>query len=187
MRILALCFILSTLIFNIEMQDDVIINTFNFPFGGPFMGLFVTLSIPLGLKNEDIFLGYNMEANYVLPENQTFLAYPPILGEGRVMRSSVYQLLSRKLSRFGYPGYECLLRLICDIAVHPVHISNGVLGDLIHILFTPSTSADEDFLEEYLEAERQGIESGNCSIYYKNCSESLLSLFTTVSDTKDIS
>ncbi|XP_045482072.1 uncharacterized protein LOC123686127 isoform X1 [Harmonia axyridis] len=178
-RMLKMVYVFYTIFVTVKMEDEEFINTIGFPFGGPFMGLFVTLSIPLGLKEEDVFLGYNMEANYVLPENQTSFSYPPILGERSITRSSVYQFLSNKLSRYGFPGYECLLRLICDTATHPINLTNGVLGDLLHVILTPSSSNETESLEAYLEAERQGIENENCFIYEKNCSYSILDFVTT--------
>ncbi|XP_045482075.1 uncharacterized protein LOC123686127 isoform X2 [Harmonia axyridis] len=82
-------------------------------------------------------------------------------------------------TRYGFPGYECLLRLICDTATHPINLTNGVLGDLLHVILTPSSSNETESLEAYLEAERQGIENENCFIYEKNCSYSILDFVTT--------
>lgn len=38
--------------------------------------------------------------------------------------------------RMGYPGRQCLLRSICETKRRDVHIHNGLLGDLLRIIFT---------------------------------------------------
>lgn len=38
--------------------------------------------------------------------------------------------------RAGYDGRECLLKAICETTQHPLEEHNGVLGDIVHILFT---------------------------------------------------
>lgn len=36
----------------------------------------------------------------------------------------------------GFNGHECLLRTICEAADLPLGLHNGVLGDIMHIVFT---------------------------------------------------
>ncbi|KAK9890451.1 hypothetical protein WA026_010537 [Henosepilachna vigintioctopunctata] len=173
--------LLSTLFLNVEVQEeDEFINPIRFPFGGPFMGIFVAISFPLGLKEEDISLSFNVEANYVLPENQTTLLYPPIYGERAITRMTAFNFIQSKLSEYGYPGYPCLLRMICDMAVHPIRFSNGVLGDLLYILLTPSSSFEIGLPPDYETAEKYGLENGHCKNYTKICSDSIVDFFSSV-------
>ncbi|KAL3290358.1 hypothetical protein HHI36_023700 [Cryptolaemus montrouzieri] len=183
-RLISFILVSSILISKIVMQDENedIPNPIRFPYGGPFMGIFVTLSLPLGLKEEDIFFAYNMEANYVLPENQTSFSYPPLLVGRSITRKSIFNLIEKKLSNLGYPGYPCMVRLICDNSVHPVKFLNGVVGDLLHILLTPSSSVDDDSPPEYENAEIYGLKNGNCEKYNSNCSYSIIDLFSTLYD-----
>lgn len=36
----------------------------------------------------------------------------------------------------GYNGHNCLLRAICEASEIPLGLDNGVLGDIMHIIFT---------------------------------------------------
>lgn len=36
----------------------------------------------------------------------------------------------------GYNGHDCLLRAICEAAIIPLGMHNGVLGDIMHIILT---------------------------------------------------
>lgn len=93
----------------------------------------------------------------------------------------------------GYNGHDCLLRAICEAAEIPLGLHNGVLGDLMHIIFTydlwtkeyffaeipnytfviffifsPSSSAKENILYDFYDAELHGTMS-MCKFYSKNC------------------
>lgn len=39
------------------------------------------------------------------------------------------------LSSFGYPGLDCLLKIICEVERFSLK-ENGVLGDILQIIFT---------------------------------------------------
>ncbi|XP_055706866.1 uncharacterized protein LOC129803954 [Phlebotomus papatasi] len=94
-------------------------------------------------------------------------------------RKKVYKMLESKLQNYGHPGRPCLLRAICDEAADPINEHNGVLGDVIHIILTPSTSVREDLNPEYYKAEELG-HSGDCSKYKKYCPQSLIDLISKV-------
>lgn len=63
--------------------------------------LFLAIALPLELDDYSVFVSYNFEGNYNLPQNQTEFTYPPILGEGRsgldINRETVYSALEHKL------------------------------------------------------------------------------------------
>lgn len=38
--------------------------------------------------------------------------------------------------RYSFDGKSCLLKAICDVSQHQYSQNNGLIGDIIHILFT---------------------------------------------------
>ncbi|KAI4485681.1 hypothetical protein M0802_012605 [Mischocyttarus mexicanus] len=72
-------------------------------------------------------------------------------------------------SRIGYPARQCLLRSICETTRLTWKLNAGVLGDILRILFTPSSSRLEvDLHEEYANAEKVDG-SRECSEIYSTC------------------
>lgn len=37
--------------------------------------------------------------------------------------------------RYGFDGESCILKAICDVSQHKYSQNNGVIGDIVHILF----------------------------------------------------
>ncbi|KAH8348218.1 hypothetical protein KR084_005505 [Drosophila pseudotakahashii] len=93
-------------------------------------------------------------------------------------RTNFYIMLKDKLERSGYPGDACLLRLICEANASTLGQVNGLLGAMVHILFTPSSSRDENLDEDYYQAEWDGHRYGDCSSYGTQCQESVLDLIS---------
>nr|XP_049702039.1 uncharacterized protein LOC126055711 [Helicoverpa armigera] len=158
-------------------------------------GVFATVSIPLH-PNTYVSVAWFLEANYYNVDNATY--FEPLLGDietisrkrldrsieapKKVMtRSSVYTLIESMLQKHGYPGRPCLLRLICENAyAHFLH--NGLIGDLIYLILTPSASMSEDDVEDsFYEAEYYGLEK-KCKRYTKRCPSNLLETITMYTD-----
>lgn len=59
--------------------------------------IFLALALPLELDELDVFVAYNIEATYQLPENETEFTYPPLIGDTVVDRKFVYNLLEYKM------------------------------------------------------------------------------------------
>lgn len=59
--------------------------------------LFLALSLPLELPEYNVFFSYNMEANYVLPQNETEFSYPPLVSKRSWDRRFIYDMLEYKL------------------------------------------------------------------------------------------
>ncbi|XP_031338527.1 uncharacterized protein LOC116167390 [Photinus pyralis] len=154
-------------------------NAVQFPFGGPFMGLFLAIAIPLELPKTNVYLSYNFEANYNIPENETTYDYPPIISDRSlgINRKNVYDALEFKINSHGYPGKECLLRTICEVSEYDLS-GNGVLGDIVHVILSPTSSKNENLSPEYEEAEKDGKSSHNCEKYSKSCPVSLIGLIS---------
>ncbi|KAF5286309.1 hypothetical protein FQA39_LY04207 [Lamprigera yunnana] len=162
-----------------ESFSGAIPNLVRFPVGGPYMGIILAISVPLELPRTNVYFSYYFEANYNLPENQSTYEYPPIVSDRSlgINRKNVYKTLEFKINSHGYPGRECLLRTICEAAEFALD-GNGVLGDIMHILLSPSSSKSENLPLEYEDAEKQGYLKNGCAIYQKKCPISLLSLIT---------
>lgn len=80
----------------------------------------------------------------------------------------------------GLPGRECLLRCICQAAETPLG-HNGLVGQLLHILLTPSSSIYEPELNaDFLQAEEDGLRGEDCEELYSNCPWKVLEVFTTL-------
>ncbi|CAH2087606.1 unnamed protein product [Euphydryas editha] len=102
----------------------------------------------------------------------------------RMNRWDFYKIMEHMLERYGYSGRPCLLRAICEAAEVPFTYENGLLGEIGHILFTPSTTKDSlshHTDNEYHAAERLGrsIEN-NCETMFQECESSILETFTGI-------
>ncbi|XP_046432190.1 uncharacterized protein LOC124185445 [Neodiprion fabricii] len=139
-------------------------------------GIFFAVAVPLSDPEHSISLSYFFEANYDLPSN--FSYYDPLLLGRRTRRSidreTVYRALESKFESAGFPGRDCLLRSICETSEWPIR-HNGILGDVMHVILTPSSSQKEDLPEEFAEAERIGM-NGTCSKSYPLCPVGLFDL-----------
>ncbi|XP_077290263.1 uncharacterized protein LOC143914046 [Arctopsyche grandis] len=159
---------------------------------GTQMGLFSTISIPLENMSK-VSVAYFFEANHYTLENSTWLRGdfegPLISARGRNERSIgeeslfnsftrrfAYVILENNIERQNLPGRECLLRAICEHSSSPLHF-NGVLGDILYIVFTPSSSKDEQLPAVFYKAEMDGTMQ-NCEEYESTCPTSLINTFS---------
>ncbi|XP_047996255.1 uncharacterized protein LOC125234111 [Leguminivora glycinivorella] len=105
-------------------------------------------------------------------------------GPQRMNRWDFYKIIEHMSERYGYSGRPCLLRTICEAAEIPFTYEHGLLGEIAHILFTPSTTQDElshHTDNEYHAAERLGRSAdGNCESLFPECETSVLETFTEI-------
>ncbi|XP_022225111.2 uncharacterized protein LOC111075897 [Drosophila obscura] len=94
-----------------------------------------------------------------------------------ITRSNIYRIFIDKLQRSGFQGEACLLRLICETSAGELNELNGVLGSLMHVLFSPSTSESEQLPLRYYQAEHDGWHD-SCHYYHSDCGESVLELIS---------
>ncbi|KAH8410953.1 hypothetical protein KR222_000829, partial [Zaprionus bogoriensis] len=93
-------------------------------------------------------------------------------------RTKFYEILSRRFEQHGFGnGDSCLLRLICEANNAQLGEHNGVLGSLMHVMFSPSSSRFEALPRRYYQAEEDGREQ-RCAAYLAQCARSLLDLIT---------
>eukprot|EP00094_Tigriopus_californicus_P001382 TCALIF_01338-PA protein Name:"Protein of unknown function" AED:0.23 eAED:0.28 QI:8/0/0/0.8/0.25/0.4/5/0/215 len=74
----------------------------------------------------------------------------------------------------GMDGNPCLLRAICEMHESPL-MGYGLFGEMLELILTASKSPYSRRLSDYIEAERQGKEDGECWRYFKDCPKSLFS------------
>ncbi|KAL7304410.1 hypothetical protein TKK_0003208 [Trichogramma kaykai] len=151
------------------------------------MGLFFALAVPLDDPDttKAISMALFFEANYKLTPaeeehegnhtttttEKTSTEEPKIQGD-IIDRRGVYRVLQSKFQNSGYPGKECVLRSICETTslgerLHAGH--NGLLGDILRITFTPSSSSDESLDEDYARAENYTRRLAECADTYSAC------------------
>ncbi|XP_076380348.1 uncharacterized protein LOC117227367 isoform X3 [Megalopta genalis] len=150
------------------------LRSIGFPEGSA-MGIFFALGVPVDIPNKSIIFSFYFEANYGLPGewNSSYYGDGPYLWKRSLDRQLVYRVLANKLESAGYSGEGCLLKMICETANEPLS-NNGVLGDILQILFTPSSSQDEDLPSEIVEAEY----AEDCANYHAMCPQSPLTLIS---------
>ncbi|XP_020297652.1 uncharacterized protein LOC109862128 [Pseudomyrmex gracilis] len=124
-------------------------------------------------------MSFYFEANYGLPSewNSTYYYYDGSYFEKRSLsRQLIYSLFTNKLESLGYPGQDCLLKVICQAAKYALS-ENGVLDNILKIiLFTykPFTSRSEELPNEITQAEHEQL----CDQRYENCSLNPLDLIS---------
>ncbi|XP_068622862.1 uncharacterized protein [Battus philenor] len=159
-------------------------------------GVFATVSVPLKAGSL-VNVAWFYEANYYNVANASYLE--PLLGDiefpsrsqrsasvpsNILTRSRLYIFIETMLEQHGYPGRSCLLRAICEgTTSHFLH--SGVLGDVLYLILTPSSSMSEDEIEDmYYEAEYYGMEE-KCLRYSRNCPSSPLEFISVYLDSRE--
>ncbi|KAI5643904.1 DM4/DM12 family domain-containing protein [Phthorimaea operculella] len=147
-------------------------------------GIFMAIAVPLDIPDKNVFVSYNFEGNFSPVTNITqidevlFPGLPVVTGRQSrsVTRELAYTVLETHFKQNGMKGKECMLRNICEAAETPLH-HNGLLGHILHIVFTPSASQDEGLEDAYYQAEADGLR-GDCDKYRDGCPFSLFDIIT---------
>ncbi|KRF97391.1 uncharacterized protein Dwil_GK27462 [Drosophila willistoni] len=160
------------------------------------------IGIPvIGLHFESVTSGYVLKAEYFLPTNSTEITrvyLKPMtvsvreketngneqFDYGAIYRWIIYRGIEMILDNMGLPGRSCLLRVICEHAAVPLSNESGLLGEILHITLTPSSSNDKlthRMDGEYQESEHYGKRGGDCNAAYaKKCSKSPMDLISII-------
>ncbi|XP_062555850.1 uncharacterized protein LOC134220760 [Armigeres subalbatus] len=102
-------------------------------------------------------------------------------------RWTTYKALEQIGAIYGAGGRECVLRSICEAASAEFTHTGGVFAELLHIIFTPSTTTEvlsDHNDNEYYRAELIGKDGAPCHLVFPECRFSILDIFTGVHDTK---
>ncbi|XP_055605717.1 uncharacterized protein LOC129753896 [Uranotaenia lowii] len=161
-------------------------------------GILLAIAIPLEVPGRNIYLSHNFEMNYGLPTNVTqFRLWYTLfkdtrynipeairrkrrmVDQSRFSRSFFYRLLAERMDMYGYNGTACIHKSICEAPEMRLHEHNGVLGDIMHVAFTPSASEVESLPSSYREAEINGMRS-DCTKYQQHCPLGLFDLISQV-------
>ncbi|XP_069696657.1 uncharacterized protein [Periplaneta americana] len=150
------------------------------------MGLYLAVAMPLPDSQYDVSLSWNVEANYLLPSNYTELVLPFVVSGvaktgKQINRRWAYQFAEERFNSYGLQGRECLLRTICEASESSLR-HNGLLGDILHIIFTPSSSADENLHPDFSLAEKSGKSGLDCRRSYPKCSVGLFDIIAPLKD-----
>ncbi|XP_033199411.1 uncharacterized protein LOC117161755 [Bombus vancouverensis nearcticus] len=144
------------------------------------------LGSPLQLDRESVIIGLFSKIVYEMPSNASDFTIPGVYySRTQKSRWSIYKVLEKVADIYGFGGKACLLRAICEAASAPFDGTHGLLGQLLHVFFKPS-STDERYDEygdrEYRAAERLGeqMSTENCHALYPECRRSVLDVFSTV-------
>ena len=104
-----------------------------------------------------------------------------IIEQEKLSRWSLYRILEKALQTLG-SGKACLLRVVCEAAETPFKEGHGLLGEVVHVVLTPSTTSEEYEMyadREYHAAELIGQKAnGMCKSLYPECPYSPLDYFT---------
>ncbi|EGI67933.1 hypothetical protein G5I_03385, partial [Acromyrmex echinatior] len=136
--------------------------------------LVVGFAVPLEISGRIVVYGQNFQFQYSLPPNATFFT-ESFMSSSRRRRKSVkwnermtiYRLLEDEFERRGIDGKECMKKNICEAATTLLE-DEGLVGELLHLLFTPRKS-DTPLNSKYLQALEFGREYHDCSRIYKSC------------------
>ncbi|XP_078052394.1 uncharacterized protein LOC144478414 [Augochlora pura] len=148
-----------------------------YPFGGNFK-LLIGVAIPVQLSGRTLVYGQNIQFQYSLPDNATFFTN---FFEGASRRrrnvdwnerTAVYDILKSELDRRNIDGKSCLKRDICETAATPLE-DDGLIEELIHLLFSPDQGSESNMDQEYLDAAAAGRRRENCSMIYPSCPDGL--------------
>ncbi|XP_049288508.1 uncharacterized protein LOC125766522 [Anopheles funestus] len=100
-------------------------------------------------------------------------------------RWTTYKAMETLSQNYGLPGRPCVLRSVCESAGAPFTHTGGIFAELLHIVFTPSSTAEplsEHRDNEYFRAEQLGRSGAPCERIFAECVHSLLDIFTGVHD-----
>ncbi|XP_055846079.1 uncharacterized protein LOC129912024 [Episyrphus balteatus] len=175
-RLLVVSLLLGSLIGGLAISKRYLL----FPRQAPTRHQFIAgIGIPVDLEYESLVVGYVLKAMFYLPWNATTFRENPFIPEyqnyintakklqHKISRWSVYATIESVIENYGYDGRECLLQAICETSTTKFSKRISVLGELMHILLTPTSSFDESEkdIQFYFAAQKSG-KAGKCEDFH---------------------
>ncbi|KAK8384169.1 hypothetical protein O3P69_009122 [Scylla paramamosain] len=166
--------------------------TFSLPFGRNLpsgYGSSLTISVPFKVSFDELGLTssenpFSIFPDFLFTRKKRDADLPGINWAGGD-REMLYQVVEDSLYNLGLNGQACLLRAICEMFQVPL-INHGFVGEVLELFFSVSRAPHADKrLGEYLEAERAGRSTGDCSTYHLACSHSLFTPPKPMKHTED--
>ncbi|KAL5283703.1 hypothetical protein ACFFRR_006149 [Megaselia abdita] len=126
----------------------------------PYYSFIVGFGIPVEDIQESVTVGYIVRTQFFTPNRADELRTDylrPIPLHGRQNRGIVnitrddeirdltdfsryrwmiYTGIEKVIDKLGFQGHECLLRTICEYGNSDFHYETGLLGEVLHIIFT---------------------------------------------------
>lgn len=158
-----------------------------YPANGSYAELIMGFGLPILVNDQSLTMGTVMKLLYDVPTNSSAYLDPVFNRERRTApktsRWDIYSMLEVTCDRLGIDGRACVLRAICEAADTTLQY-NGLAGEVLHVLLTPSTTMEErrNYMDsEYYAAERLGTDiSGSCHLLYSECEVGLLDFISRV-------
>ncbi|XP_017770662.1 PREDICTED: uncharacterized protein LOC108558300 [Nicrophorus vespilloides] len=147
---------------------------------------------PVDLHDESVVVGIVLKANYKLPINTTDYTNPSTVF-ARKKRSldvltptrwDIYKMLEGYAEMYGFGSKGCILRTICELSETPIDKSTGIIEEILHAIFTPSSTKEAlntHSDNEYHAAQQIGGRrkfKGNCDRFFPDCGASFADMFT---------
>uniref|UniRef100_A0A182JXQ2 Uncharacterized protein n=1 Tax=Anopheles christyi TaxID=43041 RepID=A0A182JXQ2_9DIPT len=147
----------------------------NYPINGGVAKIVLGCVVPIRFHHplsRVIVNTYNLQANYRIPATIIY-PHPESVFQNRAVggedqgRRQLFAVLEQAFSRSGRNGRACLLRAVCEVAEMPLK-HNGLIGEIIDVIFTPSPS-DSPLDPDYLLAQSYGQQGRDCTVQYPDC------------------
>lgn len=158
-----------------------------YPDNGSYAELIMGFGLPILIQDQSLTMGTVVKFLYGVPTNSSVYLESVFNRERRSVpktsRWDIYSMLEAACNRLGLVGRACVLRAICEAADTTLQ-HNGLAGEVLHILLTPSTTTEarRTYMDsEYYAAEKLGTEiSGSCHLLYSECEVGLLDFISKV-------
>ncbi|KAJ3666046.1 hypothetical protein Zmor_001502 [Zophobas morio] len=143
--------------------------------------------VPVDLSLETVIIAAIIKGNYVLPSNVSDLkpfgnVYYQKRKKRTLSRWDIYELLAQLWQQRGFGGKSCILRTICELSHRPVDKNYGLFDELVHTVFTPSSTKEtvrQHSDNEYFAAQNLGRKTGDsCKAEFSECRIDLVDMFT---------
>uniref|UniRef100_A0A182NDV5 Uncharacterized protein n=1 Tax=Anopheles dirus TaxID=7168 RepID=A0A182NDV5_9DIPT len=154
----------------------------NYPINGGVAKMVLGFIVPIRFHHpllRVIVNTYNLQANYRIPADIIYpqpeswfknrALGPTVPGVGPTSdrsRRQFFDLLEQGMARWDRNGRACLLRAVCEVAETPLK-HNGLIGEIIDVIFTPTPSDPLD--PDYQQAQLYGQQGSNCTEIYPSC------------------
>ncbi|XP_044735421.1 uncharacterized protein LOC123297726 [Chrysoperla carnea] len=158
-----------------------------YPEGDPYIQYILGIGLPIELQQQSITIGTVGKFTYRVPKNSSIFTQNSVVTQKRkkrappLIRWNIYDILSKAAESLGLGGKACVLLTICETAETPFDQDHGMIEELLHVVFTPSTTSElisSHSDNEYFAAEMYGRNGENCKKKFPDCQIHLLDLYT---------
>ncbi|PSN41153.1 hypothetical protein C0J52_05212 [Blattella germanica] len=153
-----------------------------FPPEGSINEVIIGFGLPALVQEQSLTIGTVIKFVYDLPVNATPYT-DAIFNRQKRSRWDIYTSMEAFFGSIGVDGRACILRTICEAAEATLK-HNGIVGELLHVLLTPSSTSEPLSAygdSEYHAAERLGSKvSDSCHLLYSECTFGILDFVSEI-------